>query len=229
MRRASDGARGSGRRCDTSHTSIWGQYGTPGMQVKRAPSLIGDPSFATTPEAGDAAVPPATNTALDPTIATMLDRLAAATAGMIALRADLEAGEPWPLAESFGPEPEAHWGPREVLAHCAEMLPYWVGEIERIIDGPEPARYGRLQTDQIRIGLIERDRTLPIRELLARIDDGSARFGRRLAELGSADLARRGLHPVRGEQTIEQVLEVVVVGHMEGHLDQLRETLAERS
>ncbi len=174
-------------------------------------------------------MPSATNASLDPTIASMLDRLNVATAGMIALRADLEAGEPWPLAETYGPEPEAHWGPREVLAHCAEMLPYWVGEIERIIDGPEPARYGRLQTDEIRIGLIERDRTLPLRELLARIEDGSARFARRLSELGSADLARRGLHPVRGEQTIEQVLEVVVVGHMEGHVDQLKETLAERS
>ena len=174
-------------------------------------------------------MPPATHTSVDPTIASMLHRLDAATAGMTALKADLEAGEPWPLAETYGPEPEAHWGPREVLAHCAEMLPYWVGEIERIIDGPEPARYGRLQTDQIRIGLIERDRTLPIRELLARIQDGSARFARRLAELSAADLTRRGLHPVRGEQTIQEVLEVVVVGHMEGHVEQLRETLAERS
>lgn len=174
-------------------------------------------------------MPPTLNASVDPTIAAMLARLGAATDGMTALRADLEAGAPWALAETFGAEPEAHWGPREVLAHCAEMLPYWVGEIERIIDGPEPARYGRIQTDQIRIGLIERDRTLPIRELLARIEDGTARFARRLPELGAADLARRGLHPTRGEQTIEQVLETTVVGHMEGHLGQLRETLDERS
>jgi hypothetical protein len=174
-------------------------------------------------------VPRVTNTSVDPTIVTMLVRLDAATAGMMALRRDLEAGEPWALAETFGAEPEAHWGPREVLAHCAEMLPYWVGEIERILDGPEPARYGRVQTDEIRIGLIERDRTLPIRELLARIEDGTARFDRRLPELGAADLARRGLHPTRGEQTIEQVLEVTVVGHMEGHLGQLHEALDERS
>jgi hypothetical protein len=174
-------------------------------------------------------VPPAMNASVDPTIVTMLARLNTSTAGMTALRADLEAGEPWALAETFGAEPEAHWGPREVLAHCSEMLPYWVGEIERILDGPEPARYGRVQTDQIRIALIERDRTLPIRELLARIEDGTARFGRRLPELGSADLTRRGLHPTLGEQTIGDVLERTVVGHMEGHLAQLREALDDAS
>ncbi len=32
-------------------------------------------------------------------------------------------GGPWPLADDFGTEPEASWGPREVLAHTAEMLP----------------------------------------------------------------------------------------------------------
>lgn len=166
---------------------------------------------------------------VDPVIAAMLARLHVATAEMVALRAELESGEPWPLAERFGAEAEAHWGPREVLAHCSEMLPYWVGEIERILEGPEPAPYGRTQTDPLRIGIIERDRTLPIRELLARIEAGSARYPAWLPGLTAGDVARRGLHPTLGEQTIDQVLERTVVGHMEGHVTQLREALAERS
>lgn len=173
-------------------------------------------------------MPPASNAPVDPVIGAMLTRLRAASRAMVALRPALEAGEPWPLAERFGAEPEAHWGPREVLAHCEEMLPYWIGEIERILSGPEPAPYGRVQTDELRIAIIERDRSLPIRELLARIEDGAARYGRRLPELTAADIARRGRHPTLGEQTIEQVLERTVVGHMEGHLAQLREALAER-
>jgi hypothetical protein len=171
---------------------------------------------------------PDRTTVTDPTIAAMLARLQASSAAMLALRSALDAGEPWPLAERFGAEPEAHWGPREALAHCAEMLPYWIGEIERILAGPEPAPYGRIQTDELRIGIIERDRTLPIRELLARIEAGTARYVRRLPELGPADLARRGLHPKLGEQTIEQVLERTVVGHLDEHVAQLTEALAER-
>lgn len=168
-------------------------------------------------------------TVADPTIAAMLARLRASSTAMVALRGALDAGEPWPLAERFGAEPEAHWGPREVLAHCAEMLLYWIGEIERILAGPEPAPYGRVQTDELRIGIIERDRTLPIRELLARIEAGTARYVRRLPELGPADLTRHGLHPKLGEQTIEQVLERTVVGHLDEHVTQLTEALAERS
>jgi hypothetical protein len=184
-------------------------------------------SRATTGHAREAQL--AAQTTVDPMIAAALARLDAASQAIVALQPAIEAGEPWPLAERFGAEPEAHWGPREVLAHCEEMLPYWIGEIERIVDGPEPAPYGRIQEDAVRIGIIERDRSLPIRELMARIAAGTARFDRRLPELGAADLARRGLHPTRGEQTIEQLLEQTVVGHMEGHLDQLREALAERA
>lgn len=172
---------------------------------------------------------PRTAAPVDPTIAAALQRLSVASDGILALRPQIDAGEPWPLADHFGAEPEAHWGPREVLAHCEEMLPYWIGEIERILAGPEPAPYGRTQTDAIRVATIERDRTLPIRELLARIADGTARYARRLPELTAADIRRRGLHPTRGEQTIEQLLEQTVVGHLEGHLAQLRETLAERT
>lgn len=167
--------------------------------------------------------------ATDPRIAAMLARLRASTAALVALQPEIEAGEPWPLAERFGTEPEAQWGPREVLAHCAEMLPYWVGELERILAGPEPARYGRVQTDPLRIATLERDRTLPIRELMARIADGAERYSRRLPAFTAADIARRGLHPTLGEQTVAEVLERTVVGHLEGHLAQLRQAIAERA
>jgi hypothetical protein len=166
---------------------------------------------------------------VDPVIEAALKRLDAASAAMVALRPAIEAGEPWPLADHFGAEPEAHWGPREVLAHCEEMLPYWIGEIERILAGPEPAPYGRTHEDAIRLGIIERDRSLPIRELIDRIAAGTARYDRRLPELGAADVARRGLHPTRGEQTIEQLLEQTVVGHLEDHVAQLRDALTEHA
>lgn len=168
-------------------------------------------------------------TPIDPTIAAFLVRLRAASQAMIALRARIEAGEPWPLAERFGAEAEASWGPREVLAHCAEMLPYWSGELERILAGPEPARYGRTQADAVRVATIERDRSLPVRELMDRIASGTERHLRRLPEFTAADVARRGLHPTLGEQTVEQVLERVLVGHLEEHVVQLTEALARRA
>src|SRR3990172_5370064 len=68
-----------------------------------------------------------------PPVADPSFRLAAARAAFAALQPRVTAGEPWALATAFGTEPEASWGPREVLAHTAEMLAFWLGEVERIV------------------------------------------------------------------------------------------------
>ena len=62
-----------------------------------------------------------------------LDRLADARDDYAALRGRITERDPWPLATDFGTGPEASWGPREVLAHLVEMLPYWLGELERVV------------------------------------------------------------------------------------------------
>jgi len=132
------------------------------------------------------------------------------------------------MAEVFGAEPEASWGPLELLAHVAEFLPYWLGEIERILEGPStaPVPFGRLQTDSVRIGLIGRERSLPLRELLSRIQSDSDRVARRLRELTDFEVERIGVHPTRGELTVKEMLEPFLAGHLEGHVTQLREILA---
>lgn len=165
--------------------------------------------------------------------APSVERLRAAAAAFAAQRSAIEAGRPWPLhSVEEGSGPESEWGPTEVLAHVAEMLQYWLGEIERILDGaPDPVPFGRTVGDPVRVLTIERDRTLPPRELLDRIAASAERYAGRLGELGPADLARRGLHPKLGELTVGEIVERFVVGHAEGHVVQLAEALgaAERS
>ena len=155
-------------------------------------------------------------------------RLETAAAALSALAPRVDAHAPWPLAEVFGAEPEASWGPPELLAHVEEFLPYWIGEIERVLAGvPDAAvRFGRLQDDPLRTSVIARYRTLPHRELWARVAADSNRVAARLRELSAAEADRAGIHPRRGEMTIREMLEPFVVGHLEGHLTQLREILA---
>jgi hypothetical protein len=154
-------------------------------------------------------------------------RLRAAAASFAGFRPALEAGRPWPLhVVEHDAGPESEWGPTEVLAHVSEMLPYWLGEIERILDGtPEPAPFGRTVADRARVLTIERDRTLPPIELLDRIGSAVERYARRLGRLAPADLARRGLHPTLGEVSVAEILERFVVSHAEGHVVQLAEAL----
>jgi hypothetical protein len=161
-------------------------------------------------------------------LASEIVRLQDATTNLLTLRAEVEARAPWPLADVWGVEPEAAWGAPELLAHVEEYLRYWMGEIERVLagDGASPVPFGRVATDTIRLGVIGRDRTLPLRELFARIDSDAARVGNRLGELSETEASRRGLHPTRGEMTIREMLEPFLVGHTEGHVNQLREILA---
>jgi len=159
----------------------------------------------------------------------LADRLAAGAAGIEALRPGVVAGEPWPLSEAYGAEPESDWGPKEVLAHVGEMLPYWLGQAEAIIATPaagEAPPFGRVATDETRIARIGADRRLPAGELLDRIGESAAVAATRLRALTPADQARSGVHPRLGEMTIPAIFERFMIGHLEEHVRQLSEILA---
>lgn len=159
----------------------------------------------------------------------LIGRIERAVGILVAERGRVEAGEPWPLSEQFGTEPEASWGPRETLAHVTEMLPFWLGEIERILAGPtEPAPFGRVASNELRIGVIERDRSLPVRELFGRLEAGAARLTRRLGELSPAEAERTGLHPTLGVVTVRGAAERFVAGHLEEHAAQFAAILDAR-
>jgi DinB superfamily len=161
----------------------------------------------------------------------LIDRLASAAAGMEALRGDVAAGEPWPLSDDYGTEPESSWGPKEVLAHVAEMEAYWLGQVEAILaappaDGPPP--FGRVSTDETRLRRIGDDRRLPADELFDRVAAGARDVEARMATLTPEERARSGVHPRLGEMTIPAILERFIAGHLEEHVRQLGE-VADRS
>lgn len=167
---------------------------------------------------------------------SLADRLDAAVTAMSALGPAVAAGEPWALTDVYGPGPESSWGPREVLAHVSEMLPYWLGEIELIVDaavdaagvaaGREPPGFGRLEDDPIRVQIIGRDRAFPARELLGRVEAEGRRAADRFRALTDAEAARIGRHVTRGDLTIPEIADRLIVGHIEGHVSQLRDIVA---
>jgi hypothetical protein len=158
-------------------------------------------------------------------------RLDDAGTELLDLRGPLVAGEPWPLSAAYGTEPEADWGPREVLAHLDEMLPYWTAQLEGVLAG-DPATavpFGRVATDPDRLRRIAEDRQQATGELL----DGIAR-GLQVATafvdgLSAVDLDRRGLHQARGELTVGASIERFLVTHLEEHVVQIREILGRSS
>jgi DinB superfamily len=166
-------------------------------------------------------------------MSTDLDRIAAAREAFRDLEPLVAEREPWPLAAAFGTEPEASWGPREVLAHVEEMLPFWLGELERVVDGGAAdgaggVPFGRVADDATRIGIIGRDRDLPLRVLFGRVDAGLAAWADRLAGLTDEEGLRMGRHPRLGEMPARAILERFVLGHAEDHVAQLESILSDR-
>ena len=174
-----------------------------------------------------ATVNPSGVVVVDAEIARLRERLEHAAQRIEGARARVEAGAPWAVGSLERGEAEERWGPTEVLAHSAEMLPFWLGELERVVagTGPDPAPFGRTAADPIRTQTVVRDATLPPRELFDRIGAGVARYARRLPTLSAADLQRTGRHPTRGELGVRELLERFVVGHLEEHAIQLETTL----
>jgi DinB superfamily len=120
------------------------------------------------------------------------------------------------------PDPESgeRWDRGQVLAHVAEMLPYWAQQAELIAAGRQ-VEFGRVSSDPGRIAAIERDRREDPERLLGRVDEGVAVVLALLDRLDDQALARTGHHQTRGEMTVAEILDRFAVAHLEEHADQL--------
>jgi hypothetical protein len=154
-------------------------------------------------------------------------RLRDAGRALLGLRGALVAGEPWPLSEAWGTEPEADWGPREVLAHVDEMLPYWTDQLERVVAEAEagPVPFGRIATDPSRLSRIDANRQRPSGDLLDEIDTGIRETADFIDGLRDGASDRIGLHPSRGELTVRESIDRFIVAHLEDHVAQLQSVL----
>ena len=123
------------------------------------------------------------------------------------------------------PDPGAdeRWEAGQVWAHVAEFVPYWHTQIESVIaayDGT-PVPFGRTKTDPDRLAGIEMGKTEPIADLAARTAESTAAAKRYLEGLLPAEWSAIGLHPVRGEMSVEAMAETFLANHLEEHVEQL--------
>jgi hypothetical protein len=120
------------------------------------------------------------------------------------------------------PDPDSgeRWDRGQVLAHVAEMLPYWAQQAELVAAGRQ-VEFGRVKSDPDRIAVIERDRREDPRRLLGRVDEGVAVVLALLERLDARALARTGHHQTVGDMTVAEIVDRFAVAHLEEHADQL--------
>ena len=121
------------------------------------------------------------------------------------------------------PGAEERWEAGQVWAHLAEFPAYWLAQAKLVVaaaDG-EPVPFGRIKTDAARIAAIERDRHTDPAALLERVRSSLAEVSEAARTLGAEEWQRRGVHPTRGEMTVQALVERFIVDHLEEHADQL--------
>jgi hypothetical protein len=120
------------------------------------------------------------------------------------------------------PDPDSgeRWDRGQVLAHVAEMLPYWAQQAELIASGRQ-TEFGRVSSDPDRIAAIERDRREDPGRLLGRVDEGVAVVLALVDGLDDQSLARTGRHQTLGDMTVAEIVDRFAVAHLEEHADQL--------
>ena len=118
------------------------------------------------------------------------------------------------------PESGERWDRGQVLAHVAEMLPYWAQQAELVAVGGQ-TEFGRVSSDPDRIAAIERDRREDPERLLGRVDEGVAVVLALVDRLDDQQLARVGHHQTLGDMTVAEIVDRFAVAHLEEHADQL--------
>jgi hypothetical protein len=149
-----------------------------------------------------------------------------------ALRARLEAARarlarlPISSPRHAGPQDPStgeSWHRGNVLGHLSEMLPYWTDQIRRAKAGS--GRVGRDEegTTQRRHGIDQGDAAGEA-ELKRAVDRGIAGALKLLEKLTPQDLERTvAFHNREGEREarIGELMQTLVVSHVEGHIEQL--------
>jgi hypothetical protein len=146
------------------------------------------------------------------------------------------AREAWASMPRLGPgrlgppDPDTgeRWDRGHVMAHVAEMLPFWTEQIRAVVAGAPAIGRGDEGNARRREG-IDGGHDQGEDELLRRIDGGLTGLSTFLGQLNETDLDRRARFLSEdGDREVEvrYALDRVLIGHVEGHLRQLQDLQA---
>ncbi len=114
------------------------------------------------------------------------------------------------------------WSAMEVVCHLRDIEKLWADRLVKAAFSEKPAFY-MLEVDDLAVknGYNTQDLGAALREF-ARLREDNLRL---LRALPAGQWQRSGIHPKRGEVTIERIVEIMI-GHDQGHLDQINKAAA---
>jgi len=116
---------------------------------------------------------------------------------------------------------ENEWTIMQNLAHVVEFMPYWAGEIEKLVAEPG-SNFGRTPEDVGRLHGISEHEMDSLKVIKAALPGSYARLDEVLGRLKDSDLELTGKHVRYGEKPLGWLIEEFVTNHLSGHVSQIK-------
>ncbi len=118
------------------------------------------------------------------------------------------------------------WSLMQVMAHMAELLPYWAKQAKAVAERPENGQpFGRTHDDPDRIAAVDVHGRDPLPAVLPRVREGLEFAKATVRDISPQGWMRTAQHPRRGDMTVQQIVEQFLVDHAEEHAKQAEEIL----
>ena len=115
------------------------------------------------------------------------------------------------------------WSAVQVIGHVIELISYWMGQVQVLADASgEPPHFGRGLDDPDRLEAVAHGAASDPDALLRQLDDAARAGAAAIRAMTPAQRAKHGVHTRRGDETVAEFIEALVVSHAEGHVTQIR-------
>ena len=119
---------------------------------------------------------------------------------------------------------ENEWTIMQNLAHIVEFMPYWAGEVEKVIAEPG-CIFGRTHENAGRLQGISEHEMDTLSKIDAAVTQSYASLDQVLRKLQDSDLEIIGKHVRYGEKSIGWLIDDLIVDHLHGHVEQIKSSL----
>ncbi len=118
------------------------------------------------------------------------------------------------------------WSAMQILGHMIEMIPYWLHDCQEIIAATDhQVKFGRGEDAPERLEGVESVENKNPDEVLPLLRQEITNATRIIRAMSPAEREKKGIHTRRGELTVADIVENVIVAHAEAHLGQIYQAL----
>ncbi|WP_375200580.1 DinB family protein [Bacillus sp. RS11] len=126
---------------------------------------------------------------------------------------------------------EEEWSIMQIVSHLNEAIPYWLGEVERVVAEPG-SKWGRGLEDESRLAAVFNPDELSIEEEIATLKKIQQQVSDRLIGLSEAQLNAENPHrnfEKFGHKPVSFIINHFLVEHVNGHYVQIQRNLSKRN